>query len=374
MNEAETTQDYRVTLVPLHNLTDIESDWQTLAKQAEANCFLSWLWIKSWLQCIELQVNVAHVYYHDALVAMGLFTASDKKIFKLNDIKAAYLHQAGHPYLDDIWVEYNGLVAIPEHKCQAQLACYRFLLSEHTSYDALHLSGVVKADIESLTFKEDYYHSTEWASPTYRVDLKALRSSGEKIYLSTISRNSRYQIKKAMQSAASHSAVAFEKAQTRDKAMTYFDACAQWHIERWGNTATGSGFNNPHFMTFHKTLIQQLFDLDQIHIWRVSVQNQSVVYLYNIIDKKTAFFYLCAIDYQQTILSKPGLVAHSLVIQWYLDNGYDTYDLMGGDAQYKRSLAKRGPDLIGIKLMRKSLTAGIETLGRKLKRKISSDS
>jgi hypothetical protein len=56
-----------------------------------------------------------------------------------------------------------------------------------------------------------------------------------------------------------------------------------------------------------------------------------------------------------------------MLIQYYLDRGYDVYNLMGGENRYKETLAAQSIDLISICYQRKRLAFTFENFARNLK-------
>jgi hypothetical protein len=53
--------------------------------------------------------------------------------------------------------------------------------------------------------------------------------------------------------------------------------------------------------------------------------------------------------------------------QYYLDRGYDVYNLMGEESRYKKTLAAQSIDLISICYQRKRLAFTFENFARILK-------
>jgi CelD/BcsL family acetyltransferase involved in cellulose biosynthesis len=88
--------------------------------------------------------------------------------------------------------------------------------------------------------------------------------------------------------------------------------------------------------------------------------------VYNFIYQKQIFFYLSGLNYGESKKLKPGLVLHSMLIQYYSDRGYDVYNLMGRSS-YKKTLAAESIDLISICYQRKRLAFTLENFARNLK-------
>jgi len=68
--------------------------------------------------------------------------------------------------------------------------------------------------------------------------------------------------------------------------------------------------------------------------------------------KGTVFFYLHGLHYEHDKKLKPGLVAHALATEFYIQQGMNKYDYMGGFSQYKAQLASRTEDFATVIIQR----------------------
>ena len=68
---------------------------------------------------------------------------------------------------------------------------------------------------------------------------------------------------------------------------------------------------------------------------------------------------------------KPGLVAHSLAVEYNLRMGANIYDFMAGEGQHKRSLASNVETMIWLVVYRKHLKLRFENMLRELKARAS---
>ena len=53
--------------------------------------------------------------------------------------------------------------------------------------------------------------------------------------------------------------------------------------------------------------------------------------------------------------ARPGIVSHILAADYYAEQGYDTYDLLGGGDHYKSTLAQEGDTLASLCVTRPTL-------------------
>jgi hypothetical protein len=223
----------------------------------------------------------------------------------------------------------------------------------------------------SLFFKKA---RVEWYSQTYQVDLRNFANKTD--FLSSLSSNTRYQIHRAEREYNRSGPGLVERATTTKQALEWLSDAAPYHIARWGDTRVGSGFENHHFVNFHKGLINSLFPEGTIDLLKISFGGQTIAYLYNFIVDKCAYFYLSANIYPNSTTStkhtKPGLVAHALAIEHYIQQGFHTYDFMGGESQYKRSFATQGQPISLVRFQRDNLFMRAENKLRSLKQSLFS--
>lgn len=280
-----------------------------------------------------------------------------------------YLNRTGNIKLDQPWIEYNDFLV--DSSCENEA---RTSLIAHC-FDTLNCDElVVGASLKTILASFSLYFKkmrVEWYSQTYKIDLKSFSNKAE--FLSSLSSNTRYQIHRAEREYGKSGAALVEKASTADQALAWLSDAAPYHIARWGDTRVGSGFENNYFVNFHKGLINSLFPNGKIDLLKISFGGQTIAYLYNFIVDKCAYFYLSANIYSgKTKHTKPGLVAHALAIEHYIKQGFDTYDFMGGESQYKRSLATQGEPMSIVRFQRDNMYIRLENQLRAFKQTLFS--
>lgn len=359
------------------NLVELESQWRLLEEQSDVGFFLSWSWISTWLTVLLPQATysrfaILRTYDGEELIGIGLLVLNKKRYHRCLPSKVIRFHQTGDELLDQVWPEYNGLLVSKGRESEVYASALPYL-KEHLSWDEL-IIGVI-------TQKTDRYLSQSWLdryfaseSSAYGVDLGILRQSATP-YLGSLSRNTRHQIKRSIKLYKELGSVELEFAKSTREALELFEKIAPLHIARWGSA---SGFNNPAFVEFHRSLINQAFDQGAIEIVSLNVGDHTLGYLYNFLFKGRLYFYLSGIDYQEKAFQdkrmKPGLVMHALKIQHCLDDqpNVNIYDFMGGDLRYKKSLGDKTDDMWVVHYQQKRKRFLLQASARKIKHKILS--
>ena len=203
----------------------------------------------------------------------------------------------------------------------------------------------------------------------YSVDLGNMRSEGVRNFIETRSSNSRAQLRKARRLVeASIGPLVLEMAQTQAQLEDWFEALKNLHRLRWRGTKDGSGFDHRPFDQFHNGVAQGLFNQKNMHLWRIRAGATDIAYLHVFSADKRAYFNVSGINYDLSGAFKPGIIAHWMVIQHYLENGIDLYDFMVGTNQYKQSLSTESKDLHFFSIRQSNLAFKIESLLRNAKR------
>jgi CelD/BcsL family acetyltransferase involved in cellulose biosynthesis len=159
-----------------------------------------------------------------------------------------------------------------------------------------------------------------------------------------------------------------EMAQNQEQLDHWFETLKTLHRLRWGATENGSGFDYPPFDQFHTRVATDLLKQGQLHLWRIRAGDTDLAYLHIFTSEKSAYFNISGINYDVSSSFKPGLLAHWLVIQHYLENGFEVYDFMVGTNQYKQSLCTDTRDLHFFSIRQSNLAFNLEGLLRRSKR------
>jgi len=355
-----------VSISPLDNLSTLEAEWRALEIIAKPPFFLSWGWIGTWLQTFVADMQVLRATREGQLVGIAILTRSKQKKLGLVSVDTISLHQTGDPYEDQIWIEYNNILVDPACYEEAHEACIRFIAEQYKPWDVFNVGQVIESNAQQFEKFSSALRSDIWSSACYGVDLGELRTTG-KNYLESLSRNTRYQIKRSIRLYGERGELTVEFANSVESALQYFHEIAPYHLERWGNHLSGSGYANPKFISFHENLIVNCWLNQNIDVIKVSVAGKPIAYFYNFVYGNKVYFYLGGSVLESEARLKPGLVGHALCIQHYIENGLDFYDMMGGEHRYKNNLAASHATLYKIRLSKRSLSVVAEHAARRAK-------
>lgn len=145
-----------------------------------------------------------------------------------------------------------------------------------------------------------------------------------------------------------HGKLTLTIAKTKEEALDYFMLAGEFQLHRWQD----SGSINPFFTSFHISLIKNCIDQRTIELIKIDSGNIVIAVMYNFIVGRSVYFYLQGLKYENNPKMKPGLVAHSMISQYYLEEEMAIYDYMAGYSQYKVQMADRSEDLVSIRIQK----------------------
>lgn len=363
-------QNWRVEQLATFDLTQLKQDWLDLQSRANHRFFMSWFWFSAWFEVIRPQGHLIRVWRNEQVMALAFVCRKETKRHKLLPVKQLLINETGLPEFDQQWIEYNDILADRDFAQEARGQAIS-ALQNVGDWDEL-LFGVASEDeVVNLHLLSGLKVHVRWTTIGHGVDLKKIRD-GEKSYLSSLSRNARYQIRRGIKEYEKSGSVEIEHASSLPEALEFLEALAPLHIERWGAGKQQSGFANPNFFEFHRQLIRNAWQERAVDLVRISVNGEAFAYFYNFLYQGRVYFYLSALKYSENALKKPGMVGHALCIEEYMNKGFDYYDFMGGGESYKDRLASRSGNMFRVSFQKKKIKLQTEDLLRNLKHKLTS--
>jgi len=362
----DTVNGYQFTFLPLEDIDVLKKEWSIIEGQSDIEFFLSWTWISTWIETYRPNINILRAFFDTELVAIAALVFRKEHRYYILRSKTLHVHQTGDPEQDQIWIEYNGILAKQEHKEEVTKSSIAYLGLISEMWDELIVGAITDSEASLLENAGDLMRHDLWEAPCYGVDLKTIRES-QKSYLQTLSRNTRYQIKRSIKKYQNNGEIQILSAERKAEALQSFDDIGPLHVARWGAGFGESGFANLNFTKFHRSLISTAWDKGQVDLISVRANGKIIARFYNFIYRNRVYFYLSGLALEQDNQLKPGLTGHALCIQRYIDAGYDFYDFMGGGERYKSSLAHKHQHLVKIALQKKKIKFKLEKLGRGIK-------
>lgn len=317
------------------------------------NPFLSYSWQYSWVSSLPTMPTLV-TFKNDGLV-VGYTLYKTKKIIPGIPIYCAFVNQLGNSAYDQVWIEFNDIICIKDFKYQ----CIELLINQ-----VLKKGNVTKLTLSMCKDPKEWLQVVQHNNYRYEIDqtpgfrkpLADINSVAD--VLVGLSRNSRNKMNRAIRDAETTfgqlSVKKYEKSETED----FLLRMGLLHKKQWMGTSLGSGFANEYFLEHHKTLCNYFYD--SVDLVEVRAGDVLLGLSYNLIHNKRVYFYCSGInsDAKRGKL-KPGYVMHILLMSYYGKLGFEFYDFMAGESQYKRTLSSEEYKLYTLEIFRNSIMVSI---------------
>lgn len=345
-----------------YNKETLQRQWQLLQEGQSLPFFLTWSWISCWVETYDPNLVIISAMYENQLVAIGLFTRSTQNRHGFIKSHQYRLHQMGDILLDQIWMEYNDFICIDKYRVAAVNACLQALQQSEERWDEIILSMISTSRADDIQKAISGSHIL-LTNTCYSKNLDNIRDDNPQ-YLATLNSNTRYQIRRSIRLYEQlHGKIEYSFAKDVDEALDFFHEAGKYHVLRWHD----SGFKNRQFMLFHENLIKKSIENNAINLMKITSGEITIAILYFHLMDRDVYFYLQGVNYESNKKLKPGLVAHALATQYYLDKGMRKYDYMSGYSQYKCQLSNPAEDLVTLCIQKPLLMFSIENVIRKIK-------
>lgn len=271
------------------------------------------------------------------LVGLAILVSRSLRRHGFISSKAIFLNKSGDDELDEITIEYNGILAEQEIRGRVTVAAIDFLIAH--GWDEVFIDAAIPTDgiCEPPNGNWILHRRKPWVS--YGVDLHKLRDSGNS-FLETLSAHTRRRMRRALTAYGELGPMRVEVAESRADADSWFSELRRLHQLAWERKGLPGAFANPFLDQFHAELVARRIASGEIQILRVGFGERWIGYLYNFIWNGVVHNYQAGLDY--SVLKKrnwPGAVLHYASIDFNCGRGAKYYDFLGGDNQLKRSLS-----------------------------------
>jgi CelD/BcsL family acetyltransferase involved in cellulose biosynthesis len=311
---------------------EVERIWGALETSTSVY-FLRWGWVESWLACLpRAALPKLAVVMRDGVPLVAAFVG--RRTLLRRGSRAWFLNTTGHHRFDDIMIEHNRVVGGAPVELIAALprSCDELVVP---------LADDVPPVPDGLSVRIDLRVAS------YYVDLARVRERG---YAALLGRSTRAQLRRAERRAG---AVALDIPGDVTGALACYDELVAHHQRRWQERGLPGAFHDPWFERFHRRLIARRFAHGEIQLARVHAGGATLGCLYSFVCAGRVLFYQSGIPAAAHAHDKPGYVCHARAIEHNAREGHAIYDLLAGDAQYKRSLATTAEQLVSYRVQRK---------------------
>ncbi|WP_177169837.1 GNAT family N-acetyltransferase [Ectothiorhodospira marina] len=238
-------------------------------------------------------------------------------------------------------MERAGLLLGEVEAHEAWGAALKGLLQGGDDWDELHVRWVPLTQVQAMREAAGRLglKTCVWAQqPNYRMKLGGVEG-GLESYLQTLSRNTRYQVRRSIRLYRELGDLTVHPAHDESTAVEYFEALVSLHERHWRRRGREGAFGGHFMYEFHRRYVRAAWARGDVQLLRISAGSRCIGYLYNMVYRGVVSNYQCGFCYPEDPRFKPGLVSHALAIAHNAALGMQVYDFLLGDARYKRTLA-----------------------------------
>ena len=355
----------KVQASTVYAVEDIESDWKSLQERSDCSFFQSWCWIGTWLGQIALPHKpiVIRVWSDAILVGMGLFVERDIQRRLVVRLRAMFLNE--YPFDGkNMVIEYNGILADVNFRRKVLVETARHLVDTQKHCDEFYFNAITdpgNLDELSQSLGKSVSVELEQSHPTWVVSLHRAEG-GMDAFLSTLSKNKRWQVRRAFRLYEEQSPLKLEMASSVEDALDYFDAMGILHTQRWNASGLPGSFSNKTWKEYHRALITKNYQQGVIQLLRISNAEGVLGYLYNFVWRKRVYSLQSGFILPDDNRLMPGYVTHALAIVFNQSEGMQEYDFMYGESRYKSSFSDKQNKLVWVLIKRRSFILLLEKI------------
>lgn len=337
--------DVQVGDVPA--LAVLGAEWRELESRSDASFFIGWDWIGAWLSTLppDVKRRLVRVRIAGRTVGLAVFCEGERHRGPITT-RSLYLHATGRPELDELTVEYNGILADRIVEGEVVRAVLERLLDD-PAWEEVHFDGWHRADLVPSLERRGLRLVTEQRRPNRYVDLAALRLSARPYVDQLPSSRIRNHIRRTFRGCEAMGGTAFRVATSVEEGLEFFADMKRLNLEAWAARAGRSAFANEFFCRFHEALVRDGLPRGVVQIGQLSAGGRPVGYVYSFLHRGRVYAYQTGFDYGAGGFAvwSPGLATHACAIEHNRQRGFNVYDLMAGECRYKKDLAQHTAEM-----------------------------
>lgn len=318
----------------------LQNDWTRLIKINSAHSvFQSWEWQRTWWKYygINHALRIIVAYQDNQVVAiLPLYIQSNKLMRILNVNVMRFLGVGG-----DTSPDYLGLIGLQDQNEEVLNLIVDVILDMKKEWDSLNFTSmetrtVFITKLINKCSKVSYPTKLSVDSNILYVKLKTTWDE----YLLDLSSNRRSQIRRSRRKFEKLPGSKFYIWENGKDLSTAIDHLAKLHLKRWKGRSDSYSFSSSEYLMFHHEVVQLLFPKDLIRLCCLELDGNIIAMLYCYKWNGRYYYFQSGIDPDYGHL-KPGSVLMGYAIEQAIIEGQDVFDMLKGDYDFKRSLAKQ---------------------------------
>ncbi len=288
---------------------------------------VSWAWTDSWLTHYGDVVDHRFVVAErdGEPVAVALLSTGARSALRPRTL---HLGTAGEPRGTGVFVEGNGLVAMPEER-EEFAALLAETIDADPAWDRLVLDGVPPDDADLLL--------RSWPGARVHLDHCPVTDlTGGDDVLDALSGSRRRRLRSTLRAFGE---LELEWAQDAQQASAFLDELIDLHQRDWRERGEPGAFAAPRFTAFHRAAVPRLVPAGNAAIVRVRRGEETVGCLYGLVEGTRLLFYQGGLRRYDDNRLRAGQASHLLFMRACRERGLTAYDFLAPATRYKLELA-----------------------------------
>lgn len=341
-------------------LSRLQLDWQILLANSSANALFSSFELADIFWRVfggGAKLRVVCVHKNNRLIAIFPLYLRQRRVMKLFSLRVLQWIGTG----GDTSPDYLGGIVHSDYDDQHEALCGQAVNFLQNEWDVCELRDMQqRIDIEGVraACKSGLLHAGEKERPIILAELATDWDS----YLAKLSSNRRQQIRRARRKAFDQEGIQLDRLTGAEQLQHWFDSLVQLHHKRWQQKGEGEhAFNTTSYNDFHLSLMASMLEGNALRLWGLSKDGRLIAVLYCLTDGVTTYYYQGGFDTDFDEL-KPGMVLMSCAMEEAIKEGCAHFNMMKGDYDFKRSLAKEEDRTFNVTLVRPTFSGLVYAL------------
>jgi CelD/BcsL family acetyltransferase involved in cellulose biosynthesis len=330
--------------------------------------FLSAAWIQSWVDIYSADFRGLWVHWEaDGRVVAGCLLVERVVWVKYIPFRSLYLNATGHAAEPSPFAEFNEVLHLPGHG-EAVAADLARLMHE-LSWSRLLLCGHERQGTAArLVDTVAGVHTEQVGNAARFVDLTIL---GDQAFEATLVGKAGTRVRRNRRAFQERlGEITVRRAADLQETLAFFSQMRDLHLMRWNSREKATTLTARAVVAFHHRIIEALFADGGVEMLRVGSADRPVGFLYNFVVYGRVFVFQTGFAYEPGSKWSPGLLTHALAIEHYRSRGMREYDLLSGDALYKRTLCNGVRELFWTVVYRDRIWIRLLLAARRLRNRL----
>jgi CelD/BcsL family acetyltransferase involved in cellulose biosynthesis len=354
-------------------LDRIEDTWRALwARTVPAPPMLEYRWVQTWWRLHRGEGRLLLLLVVDdqrqPLGLAPLYLRDEGVAHPSRCLRTVRFLGTGESEGDEVAGEYTTWLGAPEALATVTAGVAAQLAAARPVWDRLYLNwmwpGAGIEDGLSRALAGKAIKTEIVTTPSFRAPVRPLAE-----YLKALSSgNFRHRCRRALR-AGQDQGVELVRAQSAPQAQQMFEQLMVLHQHRWQRRGEPGVFASPVFTGFQKALLEPYRTSGAAWLVGLRQKERWLAVRYLLCAGGRLYDYLSGVDTEVNTALAPGLLLHLLTIDAAAEAGLVVYDLMAGDADFKRHLTTEETALPTIDLFARTPRARLWLAARELTRR-----